>query len=209
MVWRQETQYKFLNVLDNVYRVFREVIDYTVSIRNPFGFILFYATGIIGFSLVLPISFILFNVLHGIDLFFITVLEKTTKGLNEDSPNWIQFISVTIALTFILPIIAFYTPSIIYYHFKDKRDAKIEQKRVNLERARLQAEGDLARWTRPTTDLTRFLRTDFVRVNKDFKPKKNIKAHNFTEHKVRSITPGVYITERDHVIINRRGRIIR
>jgi hypothetical protein len=201
MKWRRETPYNFINLFDDVLTVIKEIMDYAANKRNLLGFLLFFATGIISILVVIPISLVILSFLHTIDLSFVTILEKTSAGMNKDESQVIQGLAVLTALLFVLPVLVFYTPSIIYSYFKERR----EKKRVELEqRVEMAREQVLRSWSNcmpPPPQSVRTVKTQ------DFIPKNYLVPHNFKTGRV--IIPGITIQTTALERSSRRGRVRR
>jgi len=211
MKWRRETPYNFINVFDDVLTVFKEILDYAVNKRNPLGFLLFLATGMISILVIIPIGLVIFGVLHTIDLGLSYLVGKISNGIEDDKPEWVTVISIIAILLTIIPTLIFYTPGIIYQHFKEKKGKRPRELEQRIEITRdevLRSWGVDAVVRRAMSDVGRE-RDGFipVREKKDFKPKKYLRPHNFNkERKARFISPGVYIREVDYSFMPSEGR---
>jgi len=207
MKWRRETPYNFINVFDDLLTVFKETLDYAVNLRNTVGFLLFYATVIIGTLVVIPISLVILFSLHTIDLGLSYLVGKISNGIEDDKPEWVKVISlITIILT-IIPTLIFYTPGIIYQHFKEKREKKLSEmeRRVEITRDEvLRSWGVDAVVRRAMSDVGW---EEPIKDKKDFKPKNYLVPHNFKTGKV--IIPGLTAVTRELERSLRREQIYR
>jgi hypothetical protein len=202
MKWRRETPYNFISLFDDVLTVFKETLDYAVNKRNLLGFLLFYATVIIGTLVVIPISLVILCSLHTIDLCLIYLVGKISDGMDDDRPEWVRTLSIITALLTVIPLLVFYTPGIIYSHFKEKKEKKLLEMERRIEITRDEV---LRSWGRQAPPPQPY-RDRGVKA-KDFKPKKYLRPHNFNkERKARFISPGVYIREVDYSFMPSEGR---
>ena len=177
-----EMPYNFLGLIDKLYTLFKNALDYSADKYNILGFLLFVLLIVAGFPLVGVITAPLW-VLGAIEHLFFTIMDYLDEVGDEN--KFKSFMAYTGIIMMIIPTLTFFGPGLIWNKIKKHRVKKREERtRLTLE----QINNEIRHWCAPP-------HFNIKRVE-DFKPKHRLKAHTFIEkRKERFISPGVYIQD--------------
>ena len=205
--WDDEHMYNWIGWMRSLLAMRENIDDWTVSPKKVYKFPVLMANNLIISPLVL-LALILMTIPQTIEWSMSLLMRWVNKEMERGALDSIKGLPVVMATLFILIpyTVTWGLPKLIGEIKQRRVEKRLQKQAEDMETLREQIAEDRRRWEHRDDSIRRaqeeLERLTASRHKKDFKPKKEIKAHSLVKSPLVFRSPGVRVRETDHGFIS-------